>query len=78
MTSSPSLDTLSADQLRAHLKTLMRACANVAAQHERFKSQDLFVHHVHPSSLKAIAAAYRAIPKLHEQPSISLAQAHAL
>ncbi len=57
---------LTTDQLVAHLKALLRACANLAAQHERFRGEGRLIHHVHPDSLKTLAAAYRSIPHIHE------------
>lgn len=55
-------------QIISHLTTLLRAVANVAAQHERFKAISPPVYIVNPQSMRAIASAYAACPKLHEQP----------
>ncbi len=52
------------DKLHEALKQLAllkRACANLAAQHERFKAQGFHIHPVHPDSLRNISAAYKQI-----------------
>lgn len=38
----------------------VRAVANIAAQYERGKARSPFVYHVHPDSMRAIAALYYA------------------
>ncbi len=38
----------------------IRACANVAAEHERFKALGWTTYPVHSDSMRAIAAAYYA------------------
>jgi hypothetical protein len=64
------MKTIHPDEAERHLKALLKACANLAAQHERFKELDPLVYFVHPNSLKAIAAAYKAAPHIHESDSL--------
>lgn len=45
-------------QTTAKLNALARACANVAAEHERFKTLGWPVYPVHADSMRAIASAH--------------------
>lgn len=54
-------DTETIALLRRQLDTFTRVCWNVGAQYERFKEINPFVYHVHPDSMRRIAAACRQI-----------------